>query len=119
MTDRGDGAVDDSVDDDEITPRALAERIRTGSPPVLIDVREPYEWRIARLPDARLVPLDTLPATLHALAPDEEHVVYCHLGMRSAAAVAWLRAQGFTSVRNLTGGIDRWSIDVDATVRRY
>jgi rhodanese-related sulfurtransferase len=106
-------------DEDEITPAALAQRIRTGSPLVLIDVREPDEWRIARLPHARLVPLGTLPDSLQSLTRDAEHVVYCHLGVRSAAAVAWLRAQGFTSVRNLTGGIERWSVDVDPTVRRY
>jgi sulfur-carrier protein adenylyltransferase/sulfurtransferase len=106
-------------DDDEITPAALAERIRDGAPPVLIDVREPYEWQIARLPDARLIPLGTLPDSLHSLVPDADHVVYCHLGVRSAAAVAWLREQGFTKVRNLTGGIERWSMDVDPTVRRY
>ena len=106
-------------DDDEITPAALAERIRNGSAPVLIDVREPYEWQIARLPGARLVPLATLPEHLPSLAPDAEHVVYCHLGMRSAAAVAWLRGQGFTRVRNLTGGIERWSLEVDPLVRRY
>ena len=117
MTDHGRASLRD--DDDDITPATLAARIRNGSPPTLIDVREPYEWQIARLPDARLVPLGTLPASLHALAPDEEYVVYCHLGVRSASAVAWLRAQGFTRVRNLVGGIDRWSVDVDAAVRRY
>ena len=114
MTDDGNAG-----DDDEITPAALAERIRSGQPPVLIDVREPDEWQIARLPDAQLVPLATLPDRLHSLAPQAEHVVYCHLGMRSAAAVAWLREQGFTRVRNLTGGIERWSVDVDPSVPRY
>ena len=115
MTDDGNAL----EDDDEITPAALAEWIRNGSAPVLIDVREPYEWQIARLPGALLVPLATLPERLHSLAPDAEHVVYCHLGMRSAAAVAWLRGQGITRVRNLTGGIERWSVEVDPLVRRY
>jgi sulfur-carrier protein adenylyltransferase/sulfurtransferase len=105
--------------DDEITPRALADRMRAGAMPSLLDVREPYEWAIARLPDARLVPLDALPQAVHTLDPAGELVVYCHHGMRSAAAVAWLREQGFDRARNLTGGIDRWSREVDPATRRY
>lgn len=105
--------------DDEITPRALAERIGTGTAPVLLDVRERYEWAIARLPEARLVPLDTLPDIVQTLDPDAELIAYCHYGMRSAAAVAWLRERGFTQARNLTGGIDRWSREVDPSMRRY
>jgi molybdopterin/thiamine biosynthesis adenylyltransferase/rhodanese-related sulfurtransferase len=104
---------------DEITPEALAERFAAGATPTLLDVREPYEWAIARLPEARLVPLDALPDVVHTLDPDEELIVYCHHGMRSAAAVAWLREQGFEKARNLTGGIDRWSREVDPSTRRY
>jgi adenylyltransferase/sulfurtransferase len=109
----------DDGDSDEITPRALAERMSGGTPPPLLDVREPYEWTIARLPDARLVPLDTLPDAVSTLDPGAELVVYCHHGIRSAAAVAWLRERGFRRVRNLTGGIDRWSREVDSATRRY
>ncbi len=105
--------------DDEITPRALAERMKVGTPPALLDVREPYEWTVTRLPDARLVPLDTLPDAVHTLDPGAELVVYCHHGIRSAAAVAWLRDRGFSRARNLTGGIDRWSREVDPSTRRY
>ena len=105
--------------DDEITPEALATRLAEGATPALLDVREPYEWAIARLPEARLVPLDTLPDVVHTLDPDQEVIVYCHHGMRSAAAVAWLREQGFEKARNLTGGIDRWSREVDPSTRRY
>ncbi|MEO6527176.1 MAG: molybdopterin-synthase adenylyltransferase MoeB [Gemmatimonadaceae bacterium] len=105
--------------DDDITPLALAARVREGAGPSLIDVREPYEWTISRLPGAQLIPLDALPQALPSLDPNVEHVVYCHHGMRSAAAADWLRDHGFARVRNLTGGIDRWSLDVDPTVRRY
>ena len=105
--------------DDEITPETLAARIATAAAPVLLDVREPYEWAIARLPEARLVPLDTLPDVMHTLDPDQELIVYCHHGMRSAAAVTWLRERGFEKARNLTGGIDRWSREVDPSTRRY
>jgi adenylyltransferase/sulfurtransferase len=106
-------------DTDEITPRALAERLSVGKAPSLLDVREPYEWTIARLPDARLVPLDALPDAVSTLDPGADLVVYCHHGVRSAAAVAWLRDRGFQRVRNLTGGIDRWSREVDPATRRY
>ena len=123
----GTTSVDDSADrpddgdeeDDEITPEALASYLARGGTPSLLDVREPYEWSIARLPHARLVPLDTLPDVVHTLNPSAELIVYCHHGMRSAAAVAWLREQGFARARNLTGGIDRWSRGVDASTRRY
>ena len=111
-------AIDDT-DGDEITPRALAARMRDGSTPSLLDVREPYEWTIARLPDAQLVPLDALPDAVSTLDPGAELVVYCHHGIRSAAAVAWLRERGFQRVRNLTGGIDRWSREIDSATRRY
>jgi len=105
--------------DDEITPGALAERMTAGAPPELLDVREPYEWSIARLPAARLVPLDALPDAVQTLDRGAELVVYCHHGVRSAAAVAWLRERGFLRARNLVGGIDRWSREVDPSTRRY
>jgi sulfur-carrier protein adenylyltransferase/sulfurtransferase len=109
----------DEGDEDEITPRALAARMHAGATLSLLDVREPYEWTIARLPDARLVPLDALPDAVTTLDPSAELVVYCHHGIRSAAAVEWLRERGFQRARNLTGGIDRWSREVDPSTRRY
>jgi molybdopterin/thiamine biosynthesis adenylyltransferase/rhodanese-related sulfurtransferase len=114
-------AADDYQDavEDEITPARLAARMRAGSPVALVDVREPYEWSIARLPNARLVPLNSLPQAVHSLDREAEIVVYCHHGVRSAAAAAWLRDQGFARVLNLVGGIDRWSLDVDPSQRRY
>ena len=114
-----DGVASSNRPDEEITPATLAERLVAGATPALLDVREPYEWAIARLPEARLVPLETLPEVMHTLDPDQELIVYCHHGMRSAAAVAWLREQGFEKARNLAGGIDRWSREVDPSTRRY
>jgi adenylyltransferase/sulfurtransferase len=120
----GEGSVGDvgvAADEapDEITPRALAARLHGGTAPAIVDVREPYEWAIARLPDARLVPLNSLPHAVHSLDPDSELVVYCHHGVRSEAAASWLRDRGFGRVRNLAGGIDRWSLEVDPSLRRY
>jgi molybdopterin/thiamine biosynthesis adenylyltransferase/rhodanese-related sulfurtransferase len=104
---------------DEITPLRLAARLQNGTPPAVVDVREPYEWAIGRIPGARLVPLNSLPQAVPSLDRDAELVVYCHHGVRSAAATTWLRDQGFTRVRNLVGGIDRWSLEVDPSLRRY
>jgi sulfur-carrier protein adenylyltransferase/sulfurtransferase len=114
----GDPARRDS-EEDEITPLALAARLASGATLSLLDVREPYEWSISRLPEARLVPLDTLPDVVSTLDRSAELIVYCHHGMRSAAAVAWLRERGFARAQNLTGGIDRWSREVDPSTRRY
>ena len=103
----------------EISPRQLNARLRSGAALTVLDVRERYEWAIARLPDARLIPLGALPQAMHSLDRHAEIVVYCHHGARSAAAVTWLQDQGFAKVLNLAGGIDRWSLEVDSTLRRY
>jgi adenylyltransferase/sulfurtransferase len=108
-----------SEDGAEITVTSLAERMRRRDAPALLDVREPYEWDIAHLTDARLMPLDSIAGAVDTLDPEAEIVVYCHHGMRSEAAVAWLRGRGFTRARNLVGGIDRWSVEVDPSLRRY
>jgi molybdopterin/thiamine biosynthesis adenylyltransferase/rhodanese-related sulfurtransferase len=115
----GDTSFESDAGPDEITPQRLHARLRAGEAITLLDVRETYEWAIARLPDARLIPLGSLPRAANTLDRAAETVVYCHHGMRSAAAVAWLQDQGFARVLNLVGGIDRWSVEVDTTVRRY
>ena len=103
----------------EITPQELAARLRDGADLDLIDVREPGEWEVARLPGARLVPLGTLAASLATLDSAREIVVMCRSGQRSANAARQLQAAGFRKVRNLAGGILRWSAEVDPTVPRY
>ncbi|MEO7713987.1 MAG: rhodanese-like domain-containing protein, partial [Gemmatimonadaceae bacterium] len=112
-------AVEEDVASGEITPQRLHARIKAGDSITVLDVRETYEWAIARLPDARLIPLGSLPRAVNSLDRTAEIVAYCHHGTRSAAAVAWLQDQGFAKVLNLVGGIDRWSLEVDNTVRRY
>ena len=102
-----------------MTPPDLAARLAAGDDLQLVDVREPYEHRIARLEGARLVPLRTLPDSLGTLDPARETVVLCHHGVRSASAADFLRGRGFRSVRNLEGGIDAWSVEVDEGVARY
>jgi len=102
----------------EITPLELAERLRAGDID-LIDVREPHEWDIAHIPGARLIPLGNLPAAVPSLDRTRDIVVQCRSGVRSGRAVRLLQAAGFTRVRNLAGGILRWSDDVDPTVPKY
>lgn len=103
----------------EVSPAELAERIARGDDFELLDVREPYEWAIARLPGARHIPLGTLPDQLGTLDPARETIVYCKSGIRSMAAAAQLAAAGFGKVANLSGGISRWSAEVDPSVPRY
>lgn len=103
----------------EIAPRELAEWLRRGDLIDLIDVREPYEWRIAHIDGARLIPLGRIAESLAELSRDREVVVYCHHGHRSRAAGDMLVAQGFQRVWNLTGGIARWSAEVDPSVPTY
>jgi molybdopterin/thiamine biosynthesis adenylyltransferase/rhodanese-related sulfurtransferase/molybdopterin converting factor small subunit len=102
----------------EITPRELAERLRVGDVD-LLDVREPHEWEIGRIPGARLIPLATLPEALPTLDSAHDIVVHCKSGVRSAKAVRQLQAAGFRRVWNLAGGILRWSDDVDPAVPKY
>ncbi|MEO5567460.1 MAG: molybdopterin-synthase adenylyltransferase MoeB [Gemmatimonadaceae bacterium] len=103
----------------EITPRELAERMKGDHAPRLIDVREPHEYAFAKIPGAELIPLATLGAVVPTLDPEAELVIHCHSGGRSAWAVNQLRALGFTRVFNLTGGISRWSDEVDSSVPKY
>jgi sulfur-carrier protein adenylyltransferase/sulfurtransferase len=103
----------------EITPRELANQMHGGAQIDLIDVREPGEWAIARLPGARLVPLGQLAASMATLDSAREIVVMCRSGQRSASAARQLQAAGFRKVKNLAGGILRWSDEVDPTVSKY
>jgi rhodanese-related sulfurtransferase len=86
-----------------------------------LDVREPDEIAYASIDGARSIPLRELPGRIIELGlfKDREVVVYCHHGIRSQRAAQFLVQAGFSRVFNLTGGIDRWSLEVDSNVRRY
>ena len=106
----------------EITPHELKQRSGAGEKLILIDVREPGEFQLARLPDAELIPMRSVPAELQrleALADQGTLVVYCHHGVRSLNVVSWLREQGVGGCQSLAGGIDRWSLEIDPSVPRY
>ena len=102
-----------------ITPQELKGRLDKGDKIFLLDVREDWEYSLAKLEGSVLVPLGTLPQSLGKIDRDAEIVAYCHHGMRSADATDLLLQQGFPNVKNLVGGIDAWSVQVDASVPRY
>ncbi len=108
-----------AVAEDDITATALASELTGNQPPLLLDVREPFEWEICHLPGARLIPIGQLPARLADVNGRDHVVVYCHTGARSRRAMELLRAAGFPHVRNLRGGIDAWSREVDPHMARY
>jgi rhodanese-related sulfurtransferase len=102
-----------------ITPHELKVRLDQGDKPFLLDVREQWEFDLAKLNGSTLIPLGTLPQSLAKLNPDAEIIAICHHGMRSADATNFLLQQGFSNVKNLVGGIDAWSAQVDRSVPRY
>jgi sulfur-carrier protein adenylyltransferase/sulfurtransferase len=111
------------MDDDvpEITASQLKARLDRGEKVTILDVREPYEWLIGNLSafGARLVPMDELPDHLEELDPDEEIVLQCRSGSRSARATRYMHEHGFSRVQNLRGGILAWADEVDPTMPRY
>ena len=103
----------------DISPKQVKERIDRGDNFILIDVREPHEYQICSIPTAKLIPLGELPKHLSELDPNADYVMHCKGGGRSAKACELLRASGFKTVRNMTGGIGSWSDQVDPTVPKY
>jgi adenylyltransferase/sulfurtransferase len=97
----------------------LKRKMDAGEAFQLIDVREPFEYEIARIDGARLIPLGEIPDRASGLPREQAIVVHCHSGQRSAQAVRLLQQRGFTSVYNLDGGIDAWSDEIDSTVPKY
>jgi adenylyltransferase/sulfurtransferase len=103
----------------EITPREVKKMMDTKQPFVLIDVREPHEFQICRLPGSTLIPLGEFPKWMHELDSAQEIVVHCRSGQRSARAVELLIKAGFRKIHNLKGGILAWSDQVDPSVPKY
>jgi adenylyltransferase/sulfurtransferase len=100
-------------------PGDLKALLDGGGAPILVDVREPYEYDICRIKGARLIPLGELPSRAGELDRGDEIVVYCHVGVRSTQAASFLRRSGFSNVRNLQGGIDAWACEVEKGMPRY
>ncbi len=104
---------------DAIDPTEVKGKLDRGDDFTLLDVREPHEHQIARIPGAQLIPLGDLPKRLNELEPGRELVAHCKSGGRSQQAVDFLKQSGFKNVRNMTGGITAWSDKVDPLVPKY
>ena len=103
----------------EITPQELKSRLDRNDRPVLVDVREDWETKLCRLEHAVHLPIEELEFRTDELNRDDDIVVYCHHGVRSAAVADYLRRLGFPRVKNLAGGLDAWAAAVDPSMRRY
>jgi len=104
---------------DELSPRELKRLMENGSELLLLDVREPFEHELCSIDGSKLIPIGELERRLGELGRDDDIVVYCHMGIRSARAAEFLTGRGFTKVRNLTGGIRAWAEEVDPGMPRY
>jgi adenylyltransferase/sulfurtransferase len=103
----------------EITSVELKQRIDRGESLKIVDVREPNEYQINRIPGSTLIPLGEVPKRYRELDPEEELVVHCKMGARSAKAADFLRSVGFKHVVNLKGGILDWIDKVDPSQPKY
>jgi sulfur-carrier protein adenylyltransferase/sulfurtransferase len=103
----------------EITPLELRERLNSGVPPLLIDVRDAVEQQISLIPGARLIPLGQLPVRLGEIERDREVVLYCRSGVRSAQAAEILMNHGYSQVKSLRGGVNGWAREVDPSTKMY
>ena len=99
----------DEIKVPEVTASELHAELASPQPPLLLDVREPYEWNQVRLPDALHIPMNTVPTRLNDLPKDRPIVVFCAHGSRSFGVTYFLRENGFDA-RNLAGGITQWHI---------
>jgi molybdopterin/thiamine biosynthesis adenylyltransferase/rhodanese-related sulfurtransferase len=103
----------------EIDAKSLKAKFDRKDKFVLLDVREPHEFQIARIDGSTLIPLGELPKRVHELSADDEIIAHCKSGMRSAKAVDFLKQAGFKNVLNMKGGILAWSDQVDPRVPKY
>ncbi|MBA3424264.1 MAG: hypothetical protein H0U04_06890 [Rubrobacter sp.] len=105
-------------DYENITPQELKRRLDDGDTPVLLDVRELWEFEIARIEGSKLIPMGEMPERVSELDPSAETVVICHHGSRSAYVTQALQQAGFGKVLNLEGGLDAYSRE-DPSMPRY
>jgi len=107
------------VNDLEISAREVKRRLDAGEKLLLVDVREPQEHALCQIEGAMLIPMGSIPANLQKLDTDEEVICFCHHGMRSLEVANWLRSRGVSTAKSMSGGIDRWSLEIDPNVPRY
>jgi len=110
---------DDLFANIEISPLEVRQRLERGEKLLFVDVREPWEYAISHIDDAKLIPMGEIPKNLPILEEGGEVILICHHGMRSLDAAAWLRSQGVDGARSMAGGIERWAVEIDPKVPRY
>jgi rhodanese-related sulfurtransferase len=105
----------------QITPPELRAWLADDgrAKPVLLDVREPWEFQTCRLEESLLIPMREIPARVGELDVEADTVVICHHGMRSMQVAYFLHRQGFARVHNLAGGVDAWARTVDSAMTVY
>jgi rhodanese-related sulfurtransferase len=104
----------------ELTVAQAQALLTAPNPPVLLDVREPWEHATAHITPSTLIPMNEVPARAFKELDEDQHLlVLCHHGARSLSVAAWLRNQGFDKAQSVAGGIDAWSRQLDPTIPRY
>jgi len=104
----------------EITVDDLKTQLASAIPPLLLDVREPWEYDTAHIEGSTLMPMGDVPRrAFHELDEDKPILVLCHHGARSLSVAVWLRNQGFPYAQSVAGGIDAWSRTIDPHIPRY
>lgn len=103
----------------QFTPQQLKQYLDQGGDPLLLDVREPWEFQVCALDDVRLIPMGQIPAAAASLDPEREIVVICHHGIRSRQVAYYLESMGFANMINLSGGVDAWAREVDPHMQTY
>ncbi len=106
--------------DYEINVDQAKSLLASANPPLLLDVREPWEYQTAHLANSTLIPMGEVPARAHQELDEDRHIlVLCHHGARSLSVTSWLRQQGFEKSQSIAGGIDHWSRVIDPTIPLY
>jgi rhodanese-related sulfurtransferase len=106
--------------DYEISVDKLKQLLAEPNPPLLLDVREPWEFQTASIAGSKLMPMGEIQGRAHQELDEEQHIaVLCHHGARSLNVTMWLRQQGFENAQSVAGGIDHWSRVIDPAVPTY
>ncbi len=103
----------------EITPREVKSMLERGDKFLFVDVREKWEFETSWIDGAVLVPMREIPSNLAKFEEADNIILFCHHGIRSLDAAAWLRSQDIAGAKSMAGGIDRWSAEIDPKIPRY
>ncbi len=110
---------DDLLANIEITPREVKGMLERGDKFLFVDVREKWEFETSWIDGAVLVPMREIPSNLAKFEEADNIILFCHHGIRSLDAAAWLRSQDIAGAKSMAGGIDRWSAEIDPKIPRY